>query len=253
MAAALRRARRRDRDRDHPHHRATARRRRPRRLRGQGALREGDRGGAARRPGGRGRAQPQGHAGELPRALTLAAYPPREDPARRLLVARGAAGSPTCRGALVGTSSLRRRALCSARRPDLRAEPIRGNVDTRLRKLDARRLRRRCVMARAGLGGSGWSPRTPAHCRWTRFRPRWAGHPGRGRGSRGRAALLEALRGAGPRRDADAGRGGARLPPRLGAGCHTPVAGHARLDGERPRCAGLVASVDGATVLRGHE
>ena len=73
----------------------------------------------------------------LPAGLTLAAYPPREDPAD-VLVARGGAGlADLPPGGVVGTSSLRRRVLLLRCRPDLHAEPIRGNVDTRLRKLDA--------------------------------------------------------------------------------------------------------------------
>src|ERR671925_644114 len=61
---------------------------------------------------------------ELPDGLTIAAVPPREDP------------RDAPRYAKVGTSSLRRTAQLKAVRPDLRIESLRGNVDTRLRKLD---------------------------------------------------------------------------------------------------------------------
>ncbi len=64
----------------------------------------------------------------LPAGLVLAAFPAREDPADVLLT-RGPGGwDGLPRGARVGTSSLRRQALVLARRPDLRPEPIRGNV-----------------------------------------------------------------------------------------------------------------------------
>ena len=71
----------------------------------------------------------------LPEGLCLAAFPPREDPRDVLLTRAGGSLHDLPRGARVATSSLRRRALLLARRPDLTIEPIRGNVDTRLKKL----------------------------------------------------------------------------------------------------------------------
>src|SRR3989441_717598 len=74
---------------------------------------------------------------ELPDGLELAAFPERNDP-RDVLVSRTGGGLESLRpGALVGTASLRRRALVLAARPDVKVEPVRGNVDTRLRKLDS--------------------------------------------------------------------------------------------------------------------
>src|SRR5215467_3271670 len=70
---------------------------------------------------------------ELPEGLTLAAVPVREDP-RDAIVGKALADLPV--GARVGTSSLRRSAQLKKLRPDLTIEPMRGNVDTRLRKLD---------------------------------------------------------------------------------------------------------------------
>jgi hydroxymethylbilane synthase len=93
----------------------------------------------------------------LPAGLTLAAYPPREDPADVLVARGGAALADLPPGGVVGTSSLRRRVLLLRRRPDLRAEPIRGNVDTRLRKLEAGDYDA-LVMARAGLRRLGVEP-----------------------------------------------------------------------------------------------
>jgi len=74
----------------------------------------------------------------LPAGLLLGAVLPREDP-RDALVAKGGAGSLSelPAGALVGTCSLRRQAQLLLRRPDLRVTLLRGNVDTRLRKLEA--------------------------------------------------------------------------------------------------------------------
>ena len=95
--------------------------------------------------------------GELPEGLSIVGVPAREDPLDALC---GAAALDSLReGAVVGTSSLRRRAQLLARRPDLSVRELRGNVDTRLRRLaedgfDA------IVLARAGLirlgrGGEG--------------------------------------------------------------------------------------------------
>ena len=84
---------------------------------------------------------------ELPDGLTLAAIPEREDP-RDALIGRKLEDLPA--GARVGTGSLRRAAQLRALRPDLQIEDIRGNVDTRLRKLDEGRYDA-IVLASAGL------------------------------------------------------------------------------------------------------
>ena len=92
---------------------------------------------------------------ELPAGLTLAAIPEREDP-RDALVGRKL--SQLAAGARVGTSSLRRAAQLRALRPDLEMESIRGNLDTRLRKLDEGRYDA-IVLASAGLRRLGWDNR----------------------------------------------------------------------------------------------
>src|SRR5258708_8200423 len=84
---------------------------------------------------------------DLPAGLTLAAIPEREDPRDALVGARLA---DLAQHARVGTSSLRRAAQLRSIRPDLEIENIRGNVDTRLRKLDERQYDA-IVLASAGL------------------------------------------------------------------------------------------------------
>ncbi|HBY60969.1 MAG TPA: hydroxymethylbilane synthase, partial [Solibacterales bacterium] len=91
----------------------------------------------------------------LPDGLTLAAVPEREDP-RDALVGRPLAALTA--GARVGTSSLRRAAQVRALRPDLAVESIRGNVDTRLRKLDEGQFDA-ILLAAAGLRRLGWADR----------------------------------------------------------------------------------------------
>lgn len=92
---------------------------------------------------------------ELPPGLRIAAVPEREE-ARDALI--GATLSSLQPGARVGTSALRRQAQLSAVRPDLHIVPVRGNVDTRLRKLDAGELDA-ILLAAAGLRRLGWQDR----------------------------------------------------------------------------------------------
>ena len=92
---------------------------------------------------------------ELPEGLVLAAIPEREDP-RDAMVGRTLANLPM--GAKVGTSSLRRAAQLRQLRPDLQVESIRGNLDTRLRKLDEGQYDA-ILLAAAGLKRLGWGDR----------------------------------------------------------------------------------------------
>lgn len=181
--------------------------------------------------------------------LCLAAFPPREDPRDVFITRSGETPDDLRPAAIVGTSSLRRRVLLLARRPDLRVEPIRGNVETRLAKLDSGAYEA-IVLAHAGLVRLGL---TPAH---TCLLPADDFVPAVGQGIIGLQArehdrpTLEALAlldDARTRKEAEAERAFLR---RLGAGCHTPVAGHARLDGDGLTLSGLVASLDATTVLR---
>jgi hydroxymethylbilane synthase len=102
-------------------------------------------------------------AKDLPAAiapgLILAAFPERADP-RDALIGRGRAGSlqELPRGARVGTGSVRRASQLRAMRPDLQIVPLRGNVDTRLRKLDEEDLHA-VILACAGLDRLGLGDR----------------------------------------------------------------------------------------------
>ncbi len=186
---------------------------------------------------------------EAPPGLTLAAFPPREDP-RDVLVARTPVTVATLpAGARVGTSSPRRRALLLALRPDLRVEPIRGNVDTRLRKLGAGDFDA-IVLAAAGLRRLGLSPEHVEELDPEEF------VPAVGQGiiaveARGDDLATLALVG---RIDDSATRICAVAEraylTRLGASCNTPMAAHARLDGTTVRMTAIVAGEDGRRVLR---
>lgn len=186
----------------------------------------------------------------LPDGLCLAALPPRADP-RDVLLTRGAKSlRALAPGAVVGTSSPRRRALVLAARPDLAVEPLRGNVDTRLRKLESGACDA-VILAAAGLRRLGL---TPAHAELLDpedFVPA----VGQGiiaveaRCDDARTlASLAALDDRATRACAEAERA---LLSRLGASCNSPLAAHATVLGESVlRLTALVASDDGRAVLR---
>ena len=186
---------------------------------------------------------------ELPPALILGAFPLREDPGDVLLGRRDGGWNALPAGAVVGTSSPRRRAMVLTHRPDLRTEPIRGNVDTRLEKLRAGSYDA-LIMAAAGLKRLGLSP---PHC--TPLDPdEFVPAVGQGvlavEARQADRELLEVLRAVDDTRTRLAALAERAFLARLGAGCHTPVAAHARLDGPSLVLTGVVSSPDGATMLR---
>ena len=95
---------------------------------------------------------------ELPEGFSLACVMAREDPRDAFVSSHYASLADLPPGAVVGTSSLRRMVLLRALRPDLRIEPLRGNLDTRLRKLDEGQYDA-IVLAAAGLKRLGLSAR----------------------------------------------------------------------------------------------
>ncbi len=188
---------------------------------------------------------------ELPGGLVLAAFPAREDP-RDVLVSRSGGGfDALSEGARLGTSSPRRRALALAVRPDLRIQPVRGNVDTRLRKLAAGECDA-LVLAAAGLRRLGLTPEHAEPLAADVFVPA----VGQGilgvevRADDARVSgLVRALDHADTRAAALAERAYLR---RLGASCNTAVAAHAMIEGGGTtiRMDAVVASEDGRRLLR---
>ncbi|MCR8644176.1 hydroxymethylbilane synthase [Paenibacillus sp. N1-5-1-14] len=105
---------------------------------------------------------------ELPEGLVIGAIPEREDARDCLISGKGYTLDDLPQGALVGTSSLRRASQLQHRRPDLRIASIRGNIDSRLRKLESEGFDA-IVLASAGMRRMGWADRTehllpPEHC-----------------------------------------------------------------------------------------
>ena len=182
---------------------------------------------------------------ELPAGLVLAAVPEREDP-RDAIVGRKLADLPP--GARVGTSSLRRSAQLRKLRPDLVIESIRGNLDTRLRKLDEGQYDS-IVLAAAGLKRLGWADRIAETF-----------DPDVMCSAVGQGALAIETRAGGPGFDAvraldHAATHAAVLAERgvlgaLGGGCQVPIGAYARIDAGRVHVLAIVASPDGSELIR---
>jgi hydroxymethylbilane synthase len=186
---------------------------------------------------------------ELPEGIELAAVTERHNPLDALVSERRHDVDGLPHGAVVATSSLRRRAQLLHRRPDLRISDIRGNVDTRVRKLregEADAL----VLARAGLQRLGLdAPHTVISSDMML--------PAVGQGALAVAAredspLRETIREAlNHRPTEEAVRAERAMLRTLEGGCRVPVGALGIVEGDLIRLRGIVASPDGALVYRG--
>lgn len=188
---------------------------------------------------------------ELPDGISLAAITERHDPRDVLVSGEGHDVDGLPKGAVVATSSLRRRAQLLHRRPDLRIVEIRGNVDTRVRKMrsgEADAL----VLARAGLERLGMGSQAP-HA----VIPPSVMLPAVGQGSLAAATLgdhpllghvRETLNHPDSEKAALAEREMLRT---LEGGCRVPVGALGAVEGAEVRLRGLVASPDGALLYEG--
>jgi len=186
---------------------------------------------------------------ELPENLRVGAVLERGAPGDALVTTRGFSLETLPKGALIGTSSLRRRAQLRALRPECAVADLRGNLDTRLKKLSRGDIEG-MVAARAGLDRLGWD-REAYHVEDLEdFLPA----PGQGavavevRSDREELGpVLEALNHAETDSCVRAERA---FLSALGGGCHVPVGALARLQNGRMSLRGLVASVEGDRVIR---
>jgi hydroxymethylbilane synthase len=189
---------------------------------------------------------------EMPDGLALAAVGLREDP-RDALVGRGPIRwQDIPPDATIATSSLRRRAQLLRARPDLTIDDIRGNVDTRLAKLDRSATWAAIMLASAGLERLGFGARIGERLPFDLMLPA----PGQG-------ALAVTVR-DGDARSAELVRAVVHDPRvslavsaergflnHLEGGCQVPVAAHAEVDGSRVRLHGRVVSLDGRQMAEG--
>jgi len=186
----------------------------------------------------------------LPPGLEMCCISERADP-RDCLVLTGSANNlaDLPQAALIGTSSLRRRAQLLHKRPDLRISDMRGNVDTRLRKMQEEGLDG-IVLAAAGLKRLGYEERIGLYLEPTDCLP----------------AIAQGVLGLECRIDdrttkvlvtplhhsetATAVTAERAFLARLEGGCQVPVAGYAKLKNGRLELTGLVARIDGSEVLK---
>jgi hydroxymethylbilane synthase len=186
---------------------------------------------------------------ELPEKLAILCVPPREDPRDALISRDGRSFMNLPRGARIGTSSLRRQSQLLHARPDLTIVMLRGNLDTRLKKLREGQFDA-IVLAAAGLRRLAWAHEI------TEYLAPQISLPAIGQGALGIEgrrddhfihALLAELNHAPTKTAVLAERA---LLHRLQGGCQVPIAAHATLTGRQVILEGLVSSVDGKELIR---
>ncbi len=185
----------------------------------------------------------------LPDGLTIAAILPREDPRDVLLSPKAAAIADLPPGAVVGTASLRRQAQLLHARPDIKVVPFRGNVQTRMKKLEAGAVDA-TILALAGLRRLGLDGHEDAAIAVSDMLPAVAqgaiGIECRADDEATRALLA-------PLDDpatADCVRAERALLAALDGSCRTPIAGLATIAGGGLSLDALIATPDGGTIYR---
>jgi hydroxymethylbilane synthase len=188
--------------------------------------------------------------GQLPGGLRIACVPHREDPRDALVAPRHGTLDALPTGARVGTSSLRRMVALQRARPDLEVVPLRGNVDTRLRKVDEGECDA-IVLARAGLVRLGLAGRA------TEVLAPEVSLPAVGQGALGiecrendpeTQAVLAHLHDPETARCVAAERG---VLVALGGDCKTPLAAHATRSGQTIHLRAFIAQPDGTGLRAG--
>jgi hydroxymethylbilane synthase len=186
---------------------------------------------------------------EIPPGLCIGVVPLRENPLDVLISRNGHIFDALPQGARIGSSSLRRGAQVRHQRPDITIHPLRGNLDTRLKKLHTENLDA-IILAAAGVRRLGLEDRI------TEYIPDTIMLPAIGQG----ALSIEI------RDDDEAIRnlispldhGETRLAvemeraflARLEGGCQVPIAGQAKVTGDQVEMTGMVAEIDGSALIR---
>lgn len=186
---------------------------------------------------------------DMPKGLCIGAIPERENPLDVLISRDGRPFEELPEGAVIGSSSLRRGAQLKHLRPDITIRPLRGNLDTRIRKLKTDALDA-IVLAAAGVRRLGLEAGI------TEYLSERIMLPAIGQGAlsieireddKATRQLVSVLDHRQTRLAVDAERA---FLGRLEGGCQVPIAGHAKAEGGRLEFTGLVAEVDGSVVLR---
>ncbi|ALP37868.1 porphobilinogen deaminase [Paenibacillus sp. IHB B 3084] len=186
---------------------------------------------------------------ELPEGLVNGAVPRREDPRDCFVTLGSKSLDDLPQGAKVGTSSLRRASQIKSLRPDLQLEPVRGNIDSRLKKLETEGFDA-IILAAAGLHRMGWKDRI------TSYIPEEDCLPAVGQGALGiecRANDEELLALLHLYNDRDTSATVAAERTFLGVlngGCQVPIGAHAVWVDQEIRLTGMVGSPDGEVILK---
>ncbi len=186
---------------------------------------------------------------EIPNGLCIGAIPKRETPQDVLISRKGLLLSQLKQNARIGTSSLRRTAQLLHARPDLVVLPLRGNLDTRLKKLETENLDA-IILAAAGV------KRLDLEHRITEYLDEKVMLPAVGQG-----ALCIEIRENDPEVESIIALlehhqtrtvvlGERAFLNRLEGGCQVPIAAHGKIEKSTFTLCGLVATVDGTTVIR---
>jgi hydroxymethylbilane synthase len=181
----------------------------------------------------------------LPKGLILAACLEREDPRDVFISAKAKNIAALPQGAKVGTASLRRQAIMKRARPDLEVAPLRGNVETRLRKLDDGEADA-IILALAGLRRLGLEGRATRIMSADEFLPA-AGQGAIAIETREDDAETRALLAKIDHSDTSTAVAAERaFLAVLDGSCKTPIGAHAIIEGETLRFRGLIARPDGS-------
>jgi hydroxymethylbilane synthase len=186
---------------------------------------------------------------ELPSGLIIGAIPKREDPRDVLVSVSYRSLMDLPQGAVVGTSSLRRTVQIRMLRPDLKVETLRGNLDTRLRKVKEG-LFDAVILAAAGIHRMGWHEVITEYLDPQEFLPA-VGQGALGieirEDDREIAELVSKIHDKTTAFSVTAERSFLR---ELEGGCQVPIGCHCFVENGTVRLVGMIASLDGATVVR---
>jgi hydroxymethylbilane synthase len=184
----------------------------------------------------------------FPEGLGLYCITEREDP-RDAVISKGVKFADLPKGARIGTSALRRQAQLLKARPDLEMVVIRGNVETRMNKLDTEGLDA-VILAAAGLNRLGYVDRI------TELLPTDLSLPAIGQGALGiecdlgNEAVKETIAFFNHADTSYAVRAERALLKRCEGGCQVPIAAFGEVDGDQLKLTGFIASVDGTRTLK---
>lgn len=186
---------------------------------------------------------------EIPPGLCIGSVPERENPLDVLISRNGHSFEDLPNGARLGSSSLRRGAQVRHIRPDITVHPLRGNLDTRIRKLETEGLDA-IIVAAAGVKRLGLK----AHI--TEYLPEAIMLPAIGQGAlaietrKDDDSTLRLIASLDHRETRVAVKSERAFLARLEGGCQVPIAARAKIIGDALEITGLVAEVDGSVLLR---